>query len=632
MAKRNVYISNMPLEEALNKYKEALSNPLRHESVSVREALQKITSHPVFAERSSPSDPCAAMDGIAVLSEKTQGANEKKPMQLVETVDFVYVNTGNLLPDGFDSVIMIEDVKPIGDGLVEIVEAAYAWQHVRQVGEDIIVGEMLLPSLHKIRPMDLGALISGGVQSLKVFESLKVGILPTGNEIVQEIEALTKGKIIDSNSSVIEGLLIEMGCIPKVYKPCQDDPHLLKEAVQKGLEDNHMLITIAGSSAGAKDFTVSTIEALGEVVVHGVAIKPGKPTILGKINEKSIVGLPGYPVSAFFAFEAFVKPLILSWQGQLDLMSSHEGILTQRVVSSLKHEELVRVTLGEVNQNWVVTPLNRGAGTTMSLVKADGVLTIPRLSEGIEKGQRVNIKLLKPLHTLSERLVVIGSHDLLLDIISDRMPMTSTHVGSLGGIMSLLKNECHMAPIHLIDEKTGVYNISSVERFFPNRKMALIKGVKRLQGLMVQKGNPHQVKGFEDLRRKEIAFINRQKGAGTRQLLDFELTKRGIACEEINGYQREAITHTAVAVAVSSGSADAGLGVYSAAKSMDLDFIEVGYEAYDFLIPHELLSDFRVMRFIEWIKSPYFERQMTEIGGYSLEGTGDIIEIGAAYD
>ncbi|MBF4692914.1 molybdopterin biosynthesis protein [Fusibacter ferrireducens] len=632
MAQRNVYISNMPLDEALKKYREHLENPLQSESVPVKSTLHRITFGPVFAHRSSPSDPCSAMDGIAVLSERTQGANEKNPMQLKEHEDFEYVNTGNLLPENKDSVIMIEDVKPVSEGVIEIVEAAYSWQHVRQVGEDIIVGEMLLPSFHKVRPMDLGALISGGVSSVDVFEKLKVGILPTGNEIVQDLDALTRGKIIDSNSSVIEGLLTEMGCLTKVYSPCHDDPNALKEAIERGLGENHMLITIAGSSAGEKDYTVSTIEALGEVVVHGVAIKPGKPTILGKIKGKSVVGLPGYPVSAFFAFEAFVKPLIESWHGQMDEMSIHEGVLTQRVVSSLKHEELVRVTLGEVNGKWVVTPLNRGAGTTMSLVKADGVLTIPRLSEGIERGESVEVKLLKPLHTLSERLVVIGSHDLLLDIVADRMPMTSTHVGSLGGVMALIKDECHMAPIHLIDEKTGIYNISTVQRFFPNRKMALIKGVKRLQGLMVRKGNPKGIYTFQDLARKEIEFINRQKGAGTRQLLDYELSKLGISGGDINGYHREVVTHMAVAVAVASEGADAGLGVYSAANSMGLDFIEVGYESYDFLVPYALLEDFRVQRFIDLIKSPYFKTQMTEIGGYALEETGDIIEIGETYD
>jgi len=632
MRKNNVYITNIPLEDALKTYLTAIANPVNTEIVPTHHAAFRKTSQAIFAKRSSPNGHCAAMDGIAVLAENTHGINERNPKRLNPGTDFEYVNTGNLMPKGKDAVIMIEDIAPQDDGTVEIIEAAYSWQHVRQVGEDIIAGEMILPGMHQIRPLDLGALLSGGIGEVPVLKRLKVGILPTGNEIVQSINELEKGKIIDSNSRVIEGLLLELGCEPTVYPTAFDDKAILTEAIRKGISENDFFITIAGSSAGSKDFTVHIIEELGEVVIHGVAIKPGKPTILGKIDGKGIVGLPGYPVSAFFAFEKFVKPLIESWY---KMPKSHHQVkakLTQRIVSSVKNEELVRVTVGKVGSEWIATPLNRGAGATMSLVRADGILTIPRLSEGIESGETVTIELMKHLEDIENRLVVIGSHDLIIDIIADEMPLSSAHVGSFGGLMAMRKKECHIAPIHLIDENTGIYNISSVQKMFPGGDMSLIKGVKRLQGLMVKKGNPKGIVEFEDLTREDIVFVNRQRGAGTRQLLDFELKKRGIASDDINGYHREMTTHMAVAVAVLSEGTDVGLGIYAAAETMGLDFIPVGYESYDFLVPNDEVDDPRIKHFIEVLQSEPFHIKLKEIGGYILEQSGDIIQIGAQDD
>lgn len=632
MRKNNVYITNIPLEDALKTYLTAIANPVNTEIVPTHHAVFRKTSQAVFAKRSSPNDHCAAMDGIAVIAEHTHGATERNPLTLKLGVDFETINTGNLMPKGKDAVIMIEDIAPQGEGTVEIIEAAYSWQHVRQVGEDIIAGEMILPGMHRIRPLDLGALFNGGIGEVRVLKKLKVGILPTGNEIVQSINELEKGKIIDSNSRVIEGLLLELGCEPTVYPVAIDDKEILTEAIRKGIGENDFFITIAGSSAGSKDFTVHIIEELGEVVVHGVAIKPGKPTILGKIDEKGIVGLPGYPVSAFFAFEKFVKPLIESWYKMPRSNHQVNAKLTQRIVSSVKNEELVRVTLGKVGSEWIVTPLNRGAGATMSLVRADGILTIPRLSEGIESGETVTIELMKHLEDIENRLVVIGSHDLIIDIIADEMPLSSAHVGSFGGLMAMRKKECHIAPIHLIDENTGIYNISSVQKMFPQGGMSLIRGVKRLQGLMVKKGNPKGIAEFEDLTREDVVFVNRQRGAGTRQLLDFELKKRNIPTEDIEGYHREMTTHMAVAVAVLSEGTDVGLGIYAAAETLGLDFIPIGYESYDFLVPNDEVEDPRIKHFIEVLQSEPFRNKLREIGGYISEQSGDIIQIGAQDD
>jgi molybdenum cofactor synthesis domain len=626
---QNVFISNLPLAEALLAFENKLIAPNAKEQVPIHEALNRRTSQAIFAKRSSPSDHCAAMDGIAVRAIDTHGAHERNPIRLKGKEEFVYVNTGNLLPACMDAVIMIEDINVLDSGDVEIIEAAHPWQHIRQVGEDLIKGEMILPSNHLIRPMDLGALLQGGIESVNVFKPFKVGILPTGNEIVSRVDELTRGKIIDSNSSVIAALIKQLGAEAKVYPVCVDDQTLLTEAIRQGTEENDLLLTIAGSSAGKKDYTADIIKTLGEVIVHGVAIKPGKPTILGKVNGVGVIGLPGYPVSCYIAFQSFVVPVIEAWTQQSHKTQILSAVTTQKIISSLKHEEVIRVTVGEVANKWVATPLNREAGSTMSLVRADGLMVIPRLLEGYEVGKRVDIKLLKPIEQLRTRLVMIGSHDPLIDILADQMPLASTHVGSFGGILSLKRMECHMAPIHLLDENTGEYNIAAAHKYFDGKEMVLIRGVRRLQGLFVKKDNPSHIFGLDDLIKPDIRFINRQRGAGTRVLLDYELSKCKINPESISGYTREVTTHTAVAVAVATDSADVGIGVLSAAKAMDIDFIPLGYENYDFLTYKDMLADERVQGLISVLKSDTFKEAADQLGGYELEHCGELIEIGA---
>lgn len=625
---RNVYISNMPVEEALDLYKSVLNLTVETEMIGIEAALFRKTSEAVFAKVSSPHYPAAAMDGIVLKAKDSYGACEKTPKVLVEGEHFEYINTGGLIPENKDAVIMIEEITQTAEGVIQIIAPAYPWQHIRPVGEDIVKGEMILPSGHVIRPMDMGALLNGGVEEVKVFKKTRVGILPTGTEVIQSIDELKPGKIIDSNSKVFEGLIIEGGGIPKRYAPIRDEREVLKVAIQKAVEENDMLIINAGSSAGSKDFTADLIKELGKVVIHGIALKPGKPTILGMIEGKPVIGIPGYPVSAYFAFETFAKPVLTWHSGEKKDKVAIKAILSQRVVSSLKHQELVRVTLGEVGSRLIATPLNRGAGATMSLVRADGVLSIPRMSEGIESSQEVDITLIKPLDKILERLVLIGSHDLILDVIADKMPLSSGHTGSMGGIMSMRRGECHIAPIHLLDETSGEYNKAYIKKYFSSGTMALIKGVRRLQGLMVQKGNPKKINGFSDLIREDIHYVNRQRGAGTRQLLDYKLQELQLDFKSITGYNQEMTTHMSVAVTIASGGADTGLGVFSAAQAMDLDFIPACYEEYDFLVPVSYLEDPRIKRFIDILKSEDFKEKLHIIGGYTLQNPGEVLKVG----
>ncbi|MHC1747994.1 MAG: molybdopterin biosynthesis protein [Cellulosilyticaceae bacterium] len=630
--KRNIYIDNLPREEALHQFMERLSLSKGTEKVLVRAALGRITAEAVYATMSSPHYHSAAMDGIVLKASTTEGANERQPKMLKEHIDFEYINTGYPIEEKYDAVIMIEDVIPVEKGVIKLIESAYPWQHVRLVGEDVAVGEMLLPSKHCIRALDIGALLSGGVESLTVIQPMKVGIIPTGNEITRDLKHLAKGQIIDSNSGMFSGLVEEAGGIPTVYPPVSDEPKRLEEVIMQGVVENDLVIVNAGSSAGSKDYTADTIRTLGEVVIHGIAMKPGKPTILGVINEKPIIGIPGFPVSAYFAFMTFVAPIIRQMSGEGYSENKCQVYLSKRIVSSLKHEEYVRMTLGCIHDKWIGTPLQRGAGNTTSLVKADGVLTIPRNIEGYEKGECVDVTLMKSLLNIRSRTVFIGSHDLMLDVIGDIIPVSSAHVGSLGGLLAIQKGECHLAPIHLLDEDTGRYNENWISKFFPQGKVSVIEGIKRLQGIMVPKGNPKNIKGFEDLTREDICFVNRQKGSGTRQLIDFELKKRQIESDSIDGYNLEMNTHMAIAVAVDSGMADVGIGSYSAAKSLDLTFIPIGYECYDFLVRDENLEDGQVVQFIETLKSKHFQKRLEVLGGYAIENIGHIRKVGNCHD
>ncbi len=633
---RNIYLSNIDAEEALEIYLKKISkNFEKHntEWIKVIQSKGRVTSHAVFAKNSSPNYNAAAMDGIAVKANKTFGASEVNPICLHRNQDFVYVDTGDPISEPFNAVIMIEDIVEIDENQVEIIKSASPWQHIRPIGEDIVAHEMIIPANHKIRSVDIGALLSGGIINIEVYQKPKVGIIPTGTEIIEPGEPLNIGKITESNSRVFEGLVEDLGGEPTRYSIVPDDYELLKKNILKAVEQNDLVIINAGSSAGSEDYTVGLIKELGEVFVHGITTKPGKPTILGVIQNKPVIGIPGYPVSSYFVFDTFAKPIIKKYQRQKMIPRRKvEAIASRRMVSSLQYKEYVRIKLGRVGNKLIATPLNRGAGVTMSLVRADGTLYIPQNSEGVEAGEKVEVELLKDLEEIDSTIVSIGSHDLIMDIIENLLQkanssyhLSSAHVGSMGGIMALRRGEAHLAPIHLLDEKTGEYNISYLKKYLSGLDMALIKGVNRIQGFIVQKGNPKNIQKFEDLTREDVNFVNRQRGAGTRILLDYQLRKRNIDSDNIIGYDREMMTHMAVAAAVASGTADVGVGVLSAAKVMELDFIPIGEEEYDFAVPMKYLHTDMIQTFIEVIKKKEFKETLQQMGGYSIDNIGEIV-------
>ena len=635
--KRNIYLKKKTLDEAKAVSLELASLiHLETEMIPVARSLGRVIAEPLFARISSPPFHCAAMDGIAVQAEGTYGASEESPKILLIGKDAFFVNTGNPIPKGMDAVIMIEDVHLIDSEKMEIREAAYPWQHVRSVGEDLIATEMLFPENHKITAYDLGALLSSGYQEVGVKKKPRVLILPTGSELLEPDRFCfsrpdAQTGVIESNSYVLSGLIIEDGGDPIRHSIVKDDRNEIKETLLSNSEGVDLILIIAGSSAGSEDYTRSVIEELGEVFVHGVSMMPGKPTLIGKFKEQPIIGIPGYPVSAIISYEELVRPILYR---SLHLMNYGRGKIkaspTRKIPSKLGTEEFLRVKIGKVGEKFFATPLPRGSGMISSLTRADGIVRIPALSEGLDENEETEVELLKPFQEILNTIVMVGSHDLTLDILANTLGkfyppifLSSHPVGSLGGILAIKNGICHMAGIHLLDPDTGEYNFPYIHHYLRGIDVRVIHLVNREQGLIVDRGNPKRIKGLEDLLRKDIYFINRQKGSGTRILLDYTLKSLSIASDQIRGYEKEEYTHMAVASTVASGMADTGLGILSAAKALDLDFIPIGTERYDLIIPSNYVEDEKIQRVIETIRSTEFKETVLKMGGYDVSRTGE---------
>lgn len=640
--------------KTLLKYK--LAQPSKEELVSTEDSLGRITAEPIFARISSPHYQAAAMDGVVVKARDTYGASESSPIILKIDQDFYFINTGDPIPFGFDAVIKIEDINLLNkvkekknrdisgeftDNLkeenikeIKIFSAVFPGHHIRNIGEDVVANQLIIPINHWIRPVDIGALLAGGVNQLLVHKRPKVAVIPTGDELIKSGEEIIPGKIIEYNSKIIKGLISKWGGEALVYEIVKDIPGDLKNILRKAVKKNDIVVVLAGSSAGSKDFTPEIIKSIGEVLVHGVAIMPGKPTILGIINNTPFVGLPGYPVSAIIAAEQFLKPLIFRKLGLI--VKKREEIkvhMAHQVVSRLGDEEFLRVRLGNIGKKIMAYPLPRGSGVITSLVEADGIIRIPSLKEGLNLEEEVNVELWKNLDTIMNNIIITGSHDLILDILKNELredfseySLVYFNVGSIGGLIALKQNQTHLATAHLLDPESGEYNFPYLRKMFPQKELIVVNLAYREQGIMIKKGNLKKIKGLNDLTREDIKFINRQKGSGTRILLDYLLKKKDINPLDIQGYSQEEYTHLMVASAVAEGNVDAGLGILSAAKAFGLDFVPVAKERYDIIIPKKYYSSLKVQKLLTIIRSEKFKKKVLNLGGYELSQSGKVIE------
>jgi putative molybdopterin biosynthesis protein len=640
MAARKIYLKMRSLKDAKKLFFEKIdfSHILETEWIPTADALGRVTSQPVFAKVSSPSLHCAAMDGVAVMAARTFSAHVDRPLELKIEKDFFYVNTGNPIPSGTDAVIMIENVIAVEESGILIESPVFPWQNVRKVGEDIVATELLLPQNHPLTPYDLGALLGGGISEIEVWRRPKVVIIPTGSELVDPEDMDDRipqsGKIIEYNSHILSALVTQWGAEGIRHGIVRDSLEDIREAVEKALEDGaHCVIINAGSSAGSEDYTADVIEKTGEVIVHGVAIMPGKPTVLGIVKGRPVIGNPGYPVSAIVSCEQFVAPLLAKMLGQeASSRRTLRVVPSRKIPSRLGIEEFLRVKLGNVENRIIATPLPRGAGSITTLTQADGIIRIPEEMEGIDEGEEVEAELLRSEREISRTLVVIGSHDNTLDLLANQIKakgkgfnLSSSHVGSLGGILAIRKGQAHIAGTHLLDPETGEYNIPYIEKYLSPGDITLVNLAYRDQGLILNKGNPKKIMGLEDLARDDVLFVNRQGGSGTRVLLDYRLRELGIDPSSIKGYNHEEFTHMAVAVEVLSQAADVGLGIHAAARALELDFIPVVTERYDLIVPSRYFDDEKIQLVMALIRSREFKDKAEALGGYDLRDAGKIL-------
>lgn len=627
----------MPLEQARDRYLAQLAEQgfaSRVETVAVPESCGRFTAQAVYAAISAPHYAASAMDGIAVHARDTFGATETTPVTLSQT-QYVVVDTGDPIPGDCDAVIMVEELVHNPDGSVTIHAAAAPWQHIRQIGEDVCAGEMILPGAMEITPAAIGAMLAGGVLTVEVIARPRVGIIPTGDEIVPPCADPKPGDILEFNSSIFSAMLRRWGAEPVTYPIVKDDFDAIRAMVARAAAECDIVLVNAGSSAGREDYTADVIASLGEVFCHGIAIKPGKPTILGSAGRIPVLGIPGYPVSGIIVIENLLRPVLDRWfRQEADGTHLVTATLTRPVVSGLKYEEFVRVRMGYVGDRLMASPLARGSGVVTSFMKADGILAVPQGQEGYPAGENVTVRLLSEEHRLRNTLVVIGSHDPLLDELSDMLHsdapelyMSSAHVGSMGGIMAVRRGEAHAAGIHLLDTETGAYNLSFLKKYFPHGGVKLLRCVGRQQGLMLPKGNPMGIQCFADIARPGLRYVNRQKGSGTRILMDYLCKRDGVDPAAVYGYEREELTHTSVAVQIAGGSADAGLGIYSAASLYDLDFLPICIEEYDLLVPDAAWDTPMVQKVMELLKSDKFRARIEAMGGYTLDRPGELIEL-----
>ena len=638
---RKRYLKKTPLTEARELFLATVdSQGLAVEEIAVDDGLDRITAEPVFAKISSPHYHASAMDGICVRAEDTFGATEfvGKTLALANGDSpaagaFKYVDTGNALPAWANAVIMIEKVHQLEGNAIEIFESVAPWNHVRLVGEDVVATELLLPRAHRLRPYDLGALLAAGHTTVRVKSRPKVGIIPTGDELIQPGEEATPGAVIDFNSTVLASFVREWGGTPIKYPRARDDMDALLQAVRRAAQECDIVTIIAGSSAGEHDLTADVVAESGELLAHGIDVMPGKPAVLGKAGSKPLLGVPGYPVSAIVIAREILRPALEKFLGSAaPAFPVVRAILPKKIASHLGLEEFIRVTLGRVNEKLVAVPLARGAGVITTMVHADGLMRIPSLVEGFNAGEEAAVELLRPIEDIENTILCTGSHDLAIGVLEDQLKLrqpelkiAATNVGSLGGLLALQRGETHIAGTHLLDPETGVYNIPDIKRTIPKVPVVLVHLAKREQGILVNKGNPKSITSLEDLTRNGVRYVNRQPGSGTRVLLDYELSKLAIDPKSIIGYEREEFTHMAVGVAIASGLADAGLGVRAAAGALNLDFIPLASEQYDLLIARSFFESGRGEQLLQVIGSDGFKQAVNALGGYDTARAGEVL-------
>ncbi|MFA4825618.1 MAG: molybdopterin biosynthesis protein [Methanoregula sp.] len=614
MVKR--YLELRSLDEALALLTSSFVIPHRTEKVPVMQSAGRVVAEPVFAKYSVPEVNISAMDGIAVRSRDTIGAGDRNPVTLDH---FARVNTGNIIPPEFDAVIMIEDVWEAGNRF-QIRRTATPWQHVRPAGEDIKENRLVLPTGHIIRPFDIGALATYGITTVRVL-AVNVGIIPTGSELVPLGVRPAPGQVVESNTIMALVFLNQMGAHCTRFPIVPDDPDLIREALSRAVKENDLVIISAGSSAGTRDFTESVIRSLGELIFHGVAVRPGKPVMLGKVEGKPVLGLPGYPLAAQTALREFAAPLLESWGFPPAPRSPVTVRLAQPLVSDPGFDDLVPVFVGRIGSNLIATPYIKKAGVQMATVKANGYTRIPARVEGYEAGTELEVLLTTDPGSIERTLILTGSLDPSLEELTclahdEGLYIHASNPGNTGALLALKNNTCHAAPLSL-PARSLLTSYQPFIKYLEAGDLAFIHIATLELGIASSDGL-----GVKDLFR--VRFINTRKESPARMVLDTLLAQEGIDPSQVNGYLQEVHGPPAVAAAVRNGFADAGMCTSSVASAAGLRFVPVAYEDYELAVRREMLADPRIRTLVSLIQSPAYRAILAKTGGYDVSLTGTI--------
>jgi putative molybdopterin biosynthesis protein len=636
---RKVFRTLVTVEEALAElHKHFKPEPTSIDEIRASEAMGRTLAEDIVSPIDVPGFDRAAMDGYAVIAEDTFGADDDNPKRLkivgrceagqqisipVNKGETIEISTGAPVPRGSNAVVMVEHTRR-SNSTLEIFRSAVPSENIAAAGSDIMAGELVLRKAETITPREVGVLAALGTERIKVFKKPRVAILSTGNELVPPGAPLTYGKIYDINASAIAASVAECGGDPINLGIVPDDPAVIEQKLKQALQHAEMVLTSGSTSAGAGDLVYRIIDNLGKpgVLVHGISVKPGKPALVAVVDGKPLIGLPGYPTSALMIFHALVAPLLREMSGLTRrAVVVVDAKFALKVVSAKGRRELLPVHLTRTaTGQYLAYPTTGGSGAISSFSLSDGFIDIPDTISFVEEGEQVKVHLFGTGLNPAD-LIVIGSHcvgiDVLIAVVREHRPEFVAKVintGSLGGLHAVKRGEADVAGVHLLDEPTGEYNVPFYHRFGLKDKAVLVRGYAREQGFLLPKGNPKSLRGFDDLLRGDVTFINRNRGSGTRILTDSRLsmiaTSRGVKLEEltreIRGYTSEAKSHSAVAAAVAHGRADIGVGIRTVAEPYELDFVKISDESFDFLLSRDRLEKPSVQSFLNALRSEEF--------------------------
>jgi len=657
---RKVFRTLVTIEEAQAElHKFFKPEPTSVEEVRLSDAIGRTLARDVASQIDVPGFDRAAMDGYAVVAGDTFGADDdnakklqivgrceagQQPSTPVDRGQAVEISTGAPVPRGANAVLMVEYTRH-ADSTVEIFRPVVPGENISAAGSDIMAGELVLRKGETITPREIGVLAALGADKVAVFRRPRVAILSTGNELIPPGSPLTYAKVYDINANAIAASVSECGGEPVNLGIVPDDAATIEKALRQALRESEMVLTSGSTSAGAGDLVYRIIDNLGKpgVLVHGISVKPGKPALVAVVDGKPLFGLPGYPTSALMIFHALVAPVLRAMSG----LARREAVVlgakaASKIMSAKGRRELLPVHLTrDATGQYLVYPATGGSGAITSFSLSDGFIEIPDNVEFLEEGEQVKVNLFGTGLNPAD-IVVIGSHcvgiDVLIGVVREHSPEFHAKVintGSLGGLHALKRGEADIAGIHLLDERTGQYNIPFYHQFGLQGKAVLIRGYTREQCFLLPKGNPNGIRSFDDLFGKKLSLINRNRGSGTRILMDFHLSKiaasKGVTLDEltrqIEGYTSEAKSHSAVAAAIANGRADVGVGIRTVAVTYDLDFVKIGDESFDFLASKDRLDKPAVQSFLSALKSKEFASLLrTKAPGLEPNPTtGDIL-------